>query len=71
MRHELADLGIPETVFEQATNVIKNFNEQGFDANKIVPIASTTLSLQEEVTELSKHVFRLEILYYNTKIWFH
>jgi hypothetical protein len=59
LRHELAALGIPETVFEQATNVIKNFNEQGFDANKIVPIASTTLSLQEEVNELSKQCLSL------------
>jgi hypothetical protein len=54
LRNELANVGIPETDIEGATNVIRNFSQQGFDANKIVQIASTTMSLQKEVIELSK-----------------
>jgi hypothetical protein len=59
LRQKLTDLGIPETVIEQATNVIINFKEQGFDASKIVQIASSAQSLQEEVTDLNKQCVSL------------
>jgi hypothetical protein len=60
LRQELADLGIPETDIERTMNVIRNFNEEGFDANRIVKIASTALSLEEQVSDLSNqcHLFR-------------
>jgi hypothetical protein len=54
LRNELANVGIPETDIEGAMNVIRNFDQQGFDANRIVPIASTTHTLKEEVIELSR-----------------
>jgi hypothetical protein len=54
LMHKLADLGIPDRDVERATNVIVNFNEQGFDANNIVRIASTAGSLQEKVNDLNK-----------------
>ncbi len=53
LKHELANVGIPEADIDGATNVIRNFHQQGFDANKIVQQASTTMSLEQEVIDLS------------------
>lgn len=53
LRHELADQGIPETDIQGVANVIGNLSQQGFDAKKIIQIASTTHSLQEKTTDLN------------------
>jgi hypothetical protein len=53
LRHELTDRGIPETDIQGAANVIGNISQQGFDAKKIIQMASTTHSLQEKTTDLN------------------
>jgi transposase-like protein len=57
LRNELADLRIPETDIQRATNVIRSVKKQAFDANRLIRIASTTRSLEDQVNDLRNQSF--------------
>jgi transposase-like protein len=51
-REHLEELDLSTTDIGDATNIIRNFRERGLDARRIVQIASTTTSLQDQLNAI-------------------